>query len=205
MLVGRRETLRGGKVRLERRSGEAALLGVERLAHASRRVADVQQNDAYPDRFRGADHTVRELGRIVVALPFWRQVQVVELAHRRVARAQHLEETESGHIEDVLRLECVRGSIHRLAPRPEVGLRLVRAAPLRAAAYEALKRVRVRVDETRQQGAARQILYFAAERGELGDRAYATDRALFGVVFDGETVLEAPTPVDQVGSHNANS
>ena len=98
---------------------ESSLHVVRRDPEPSVEVAGVEQRqpDAGVGR-RDPEHLPHHV-RFVVGLAAHPVVQVVELAHARVAGQRHLRERRRGEREVPLRIERRRQLVHPLAPRPE--------------------------------------------------------------------------------------
>ena len=79
-------------------------------------------------------------------------MNVMKLADRGDSRQRHFEKRHARDGVNVFRLEPVRGGVHLLAPRPETVGRVLRTM-FSAPANHTLKRVRVCIHQTGQEGA----------------------------------------------------
>uniref|UniRef100_A0A0S6YZH3 Uncharacterized protein n=1 Tax=Mizugakiibacter sediminis TaxID=1475481 RepID=A0A0S6YZH3_9GAMM len=148
------------------RMAEAALplrqrAAVEAAGHVQRR----QQGEADAGLARGLDERQRHrLGRRVGAA-VGAVVQVVELAHLRVAGLEHLRVELRGDRAQLVGADAAGEGVHGLAPTPEAVV--VAAAALGQPGHRALEGVRMQVGHARQ--------HEAAERGAVGVRASGFD------------------------------
>jgi hypothetical protein len=95
-----------------RRAAEAALL----IQHRQHREADAGT------RRRGGDDT-RQQGAVGVRPAIDVVVQVVELAHRRVAGLEHLDEEVRRNRLEVVGRDRIGHAVHPVAPAPEAVVR----------------------------------------------------------------------------------
>ncbi len=171
----RREALDPTQVGLDAAIAEAPLAGARPAAGAPARVRGQQEHDANAHCASGLDHGERELVRLLVRRAVRAVVDVVELAHGGVAGPPARIEALLGDGSHATRVERVRGRVHGFAPRPEVVLGRRGGTHLDATAQMALERVRVAVDEARNEQPARQAHDIAplpragrvADRGDL--------------------------------------
>src|SRR6185503_13491939 len=76
-------------------------------------------------------------------------MQVMKLADRGDSGQRHLQKREARDLVNLVRRKVSRGGVHLFAPRPKAVGRVL-GAILGATADDALKCMRVRVDQTRQ-------------------------------------------------------
>ncbi len=131
------------------RRGESPLIVAQRRLRETRALVQHRQQRQSDAGARGRAHQrVAHRQRVGVACAVARVVQVVELAHLRVAAAQQLDIQLRRHRLELIGVDAQRHAVHAVAPAPEVVVR--RLAPLGQAGKGALKRMAVRVDQTRQ-------------------------------------------------------
>ena len=150
------EALDPREVGLDTRVAEAPLPGGGLAARAGSCIRGQQEHDAHADRARGLDDREGELIGLFVGRSVGTVVDVVELAHRRVACTSASIEALLGDCPHPARVERLRRGVHRLAPGPEVVVRDGRGAHLHPPAQVSLEGVRVPVDEPRDEQPAGQ-------------------------------------------------
>jgi hypothetical protein len=135
-------------------AAEAALRRRKRaIAERAVRIQHRHQREGDAGVRRGGEDAMGHLGAVGIGLALPVAVDVVELAHGRIAVLQHLDVEVPRDRFDVLGLEVRDQAIHLLAPGPEVvgGM----PAEFREARHGALERVRVDVGHAGKHGARR--------------------------------------------------
>src|SRR5688572_14207690 len=95
-------------------------------------------------------------------------MQVVELAHRSNSAQCHLQKGHARRVVYVFRSQSFGGAVHHFAPGPE-GIFIFPSAVFGAAAYDALKRVGVGIDETGKNGAITEMGWLTGLTGDGRD------------------------------------
>ncbi len=175
---------------LEQRVGpgdEAALaVGGRGAAEAALLIQHRQQREANAGALRGADDDTRQRRAVGVGPAIDVVVQVVELADRRVAGLEHLDEEIRRNRVEIFRRDRIGHAVHPVAPAPEAVIR--RAAELGQPGKRPLKRVRVQVRHPGQHRPGR-----ASHAGSLAPARMGSDPsyAAGGVPLDEDVARPA--------------
>ena len=187
---------------------EAALALRQRApVEAAGHVQGRQQRHADAAFARGLDQRQRHRRRVGIRLAVGLVMQVMELAHLRVAGLEHLHVQLRGDRAQLVRPDAAGKRVHRLAPGPEAvflrrsgRIRVGRGrAPFGQARHRTLERMRMQVRHGRQHVAAEQIR--AVAPAARLDRAQAALRRAEAHV--GAPAVRQPGVLGKIGFHRA--
>ena len=114
-------------------------------------ISHPQQNNANPHPPRRSNHPMSQLIPIAIRRAITPMMQVMKLPHRRDPRRRHLQKSHCRNCLDVIRAQAIRRPIHRRPPAPKVIILPPRRQMLRPPPQHPLKRMGMRIDQTRHQ------------------------------------------------------
>ena len=187
------QSVRIGEEIFHTRRDEARLQRVGLLLPPGANVGGALQGYTHADLLRGTHHQMRQEIPFLIGGSIGRMVQVVKLADGGDAAQYHFEKCHSRGVIDIVRREARGGMIHGFAPGPKrvaAGM----GAMLGAATDGSLKRMRVRIDKARQNGAPGQMTRYPQIAGRLRN----TRNAAVGIANDRTAADEPAFAIDKI-------